>query len=128
VEDNTSSAILNLASFAQLEQFWAARLDASTEEASMSFEEFESSLGRKAHEIENEIKAHELARYNVSCLEINLEGKVFRKCLDSEPKRFMTASGSVVVKRNLYRAKEGGKSICQKLQAENFRLRVIIRL
>jgi hypothetical protein len=63
VEENTSSAILNLASFAQLEQFWAARLDASTEEASMSFEEFESSLGRIAHEIENEIKAHELARY-----------------------------------------------------------------
>lgn len=112
MENNTSSAILNLASFAKLEQFLAARQDASTEEAAMSFEKFESSLSRIAHEIENEIKAHELARYNVSCPEIYVEGKVFRKCLDSEPKRFMTASGPIVVKRNLYRPKDGGKSIC----------------
>ena len=41
-----------------------------------------------------------------------MEGKVFRKCLEDEKKRYMTASGPIFVERNLYRPQGGGKSIC----------------
>lgn len=112
MKDNTPSLILNLASFAKLEQFLEARRDPSTEEGAMSFEEFETSVSRMAHEIENEIKADELARYDVSVPKIVVQGTVFCKCLKNEKKRYMTASGPVYVERNLYRPQEGGKSIC----------------
>ena len=92
MKDNTSSLTLNLASFAKLEQFLEARRDSSTAEAAMSFEEFETSVSRMSHEIENEIKGEELARYDVNVPEIVVEGKVFRKCLNNEKKRYMTAS------------------------------------
>ena len=108
MDDNTPLTITDLASFAKLERFLIAR----TAESKMSFEEFEVSLSQIAHEIENEIKAHELARYDVTTPEILVEEKVFRKCLENEKKRYMTASGPIVVERNLYRPQGGGKSIC----------------
>ena len=112
MKDNTSLTISDLASFAKLEQFLSARRDSCTAESEMSFEEFEVSLSQIAHEIENELKAQELARYNVKASEIFVEGKVFRKCLENEKKRYLTASGPIVVERNLYRPQGGGKSIC----------------
>jgi hypothetical protein len=112
VKDNTSSTISNLASFAKIERFLAARRDTSSTESEMSFEEFEVTLSQMAHEVENEIKAEELARYDVNVREIYVGGKVFRKCLEQEKKRYMTSSGPVFVERNLYRPQGGGKSIC----------------
>jgi len=112
MNDNILLPISNLASFAKLEQFLSARRDSCTVESEMNFEGFEISLSQITHEIENEIKAHELARYNVKAPEIFVEGKVFRKSLENEKKRYMTASGPICVERNLYRPKGGGKSIC----------------
>ena len=112
MKDNTSLTISNLASFAKLERFLTARRESYTAESEMNFEEFEVSLSQIAHEIENEIKAHELAHYEVRASEIFVEGKVFRKCLENEKKRYMTASGPICVERNLYRPQGGGKSIC----------------
>jgi hypothetical protein len=103
VKDNTSSTISNLASFEKLERSLTARRNSSIAESELSFEEFEVSLRQIAHEVENEIKAHELSRYDVVVPEILVEGKVFRKCLENEKKRYMTASGPIVVERNLYR-------------------------
>jgi len=112
VKNNNSLKISNLASFAKLEQFLTARRESFTAESEMNFEEFEVSLSQIANEIENEIKGHELARYDVKAPEIFVEGKVYRKCLENEEKRYMTASGPICVERNLYRLQEGGKSIC----------------
>jgi len=112
MNDNTSLTIQYLASFAKLERFLTSRRESSTKEYKMSFEEFEVTLSQVAHEIENEIKADELARYDVKATTISVEGKVFVKCLENENKRYMTASGSISVERNLYRPQGGGKSIC----------------
>ena len=112
MNDNTPLTISNLASFAKLERFLTARRESFSSESEMNFEEFEVSLSQITHEIENEIKAHELARYDVRAPEIFVEGKVFRKCLEDEKKRYMTASGPIFVERNLYRPQGGGESIC----------------
>ena len=112
MNNNTPLTITDLASFAKLERFLTARRESSTAEFKMSFEEYEVSLSQITHEIESEIKAHELASYDVSVPEIFVEGKVFRKCLENEKKRYITASGPVFVERNLYRPQGGGKSIC----------------
>jgi hypothetical protein len=73
MKNNTSLTISNLASFAKLEQFLTARRESFTAESEMNFEEFEVSLSQIANEIENEIKAHELARYDVKAPEIFVE-------------------------------------------------------
>ena len=70
MNDNTPLTISNLASFAKLERFLTARRESFTAESKMNFEEFEVSLSKITHEIENEIKAHELARYDIKASEI----------------------------------------------------------
>jgi hypothetical protein len=61
--------------------------------------------------LESEIAAQQLARYDVDADRVTVDGIVYRKCLDQEPKTYRSASGPVTVKRNLYRP-TGGKSIC----------------
>ena len=112
MDNNSANPVSNLASFAKLERFLKARRDSSSEESELNFEEFEVSLSVLAHEMESEIKAIELARYDVEIQSIVVDGKLLRKCLDKEEKRYMTASGPIMVKRNLYRPQGGGKSIC----------------
>lgn len=112
MEDNTSLKIPNLASFAKLERFLEARRDLSSQESELSFEEFEVCLSTLAHGIECEIKELELSRYDVEVSSISVNGKLYHKCLEKEPKRYMTASGPIRVKRNLFRPQGGGKSIC----------------
>ena len=112
MNDNNLLTISNLASFVKLDRFLAERSELSNAESAMSFEKFEVSLGKIAHEIENEIKAHELARYDVKAPTISIDGKVFHRCLENEEKRYMTATGPISVERNLYRPQGGGKSIC----------------
>jgi hypothetical protein len=112
VKDNSSLKISNLASFAKLERFLEARRDPSSKESELNFEEFEVRVDRLSHELESEIKALELSRYDVEVSSISINGELLRKCLEKEPKRYMTASGPITVERCLYRPQGGGKSIC----------------
>jgi hypothetical protein len=112
VKDNSSLNISNLASFAKLERFLESRRDPSSKESELNFEEFEVRVDRLSHELESEIKALALSRYDVEATSISINGELLRKCLEKEPKRYMTASGPIAVERRLYRSRGGGKSIC----------------
>lgn len=110
-QENTS-ALPNLASFAKLQDLLIARNHEDSVEAKMTFEAFEVELGRAVRELENELKAADLARYDVDVDAVLVNGKEWRKCLDQQPKTYLSSSGPVTVSRNLYRPTDGGKSIC----------------
>jgi len=96
----------------KLEEFLADKRRGD-EDGSATFETFEVELARHMRELESEIKAEELSRYDVEAHRIVVDGREWRKCLEKEGKRYLTSSGPVVVKRNLFRAADGsGKSIC----------------
>jgi hypothetical protein len=76
------------------------------------FEEFERGLGEVMHEVECELKAAELARYDVDAEVIVVAGQEYRKVLDKEPKSYHSSSGPLPVQRNLFKPKAGGKCIC----------------
>jgi hypothetical protein len=77
-----------------------------------TFEAFERELGSRMRRVECELKAAELARYDVDAEVIGVGGQEYRRCLDQEPKTYTTSSGPVTVPRNLFRAARGGKAIC----------------
>lgn len=77
-----------------------------------SFEEFEIELGKRFRALESDIKTVQLARYDIDAKVIAVDGKEYRMCLEKEPKTYLTASGPITVKRNLFRPSSGGKSIC----------------
>jgi hypothetical protein len=110
-QDNMS-ALSGLASFAKLEELLEARRQASSTEATLTFEAFEVDLGHAMRHVENELKAIDLARYDIDADAVVVGGKEWRKCLVDQPKTYRSASGPVTVSRNLYRPVEGGKSIC----------------
>ncbi|HEY3353166.1 MAG TPA: hypothetical protein VGQ83_07970 [Polyangia bacterium] len=62
--------------------------------------------------IECDLKARELARYDVDADLILVDGVEYRRCLKHEPKEYGSASGAIIVRRNLFRPSGGGKSIC----------------
>jgi hypothetical protein len=74
MKDSSSLKISNLASFAKLERFLEARRDPSSKESELNFEEFEVRVGRLSHELESEIKALELSRYDVEVSSISING------------------------------------------------------
>jgi len=76
------------------------------------FEEYERELGDLMHQVECELKAAELARYDVDAEVIVVAGQEYRKVLDKEPKTYRSSSGPVPVERNLFKPKGGGKCIC----------------
>lgn len=96
-----------VASFSDLRAFVVAR----TKEPG-SFEDFERQLGQRMRAVENELKAAQLARYDVDAQVIQVGGREFRRCLKKEPKTYLSASGPVTVARNLFRPSGGGKSVC----------------
>jgi hypothetical protein len=110
-QDNTS-ALSGLASFAKLQALLVARSHAGCTEAKMTFEAFEVALGHAVRGVENELKALDLARYDVDADAVMVDGKEWRKCLEQQPKTYLSASGPVTVARNLYRPADGGKCIC----------------
>ena len=110
-QDNMS-ALSNLASFESLENLLAARRLEGSTEAMMTFEAFEVELGHAVRGLENELKAADLARYDVDADAVLVNGEEWRKCLVNQPKTYLSASGPVTVSRNLYRPVGGGKSIC----------------
>lgn len=77
-----------------------------------SFESFERELGARMRALESDIKAEHLARYDVDAEVICVGGQELRRCLWKEPKTYLSASGPVTVRRNLFRPSGGGKSVC----------------
>jgi hypothetical protein len=77
-----------------------------------SFEEFEQELGERMRAFENEIKAEQLARYDVDAEAVVVDGQEMRRCLTKEPKEYLSSSGPIVVKRNLFRSSARSKSVC----------------
>jgi hypothetical protein len=110
-QDNTP-ALSSLASFEILEHLLSARGLDDSPEAMMTFEAFEVQLGQAMRNVENELKAIDLARYDIDADAVIVGGKEWRKCLADQPKTYLSASGPVTVSRNLYRPVDGGKSIC----------------
>jgi hypothetical protein len=62
--------------------------------------------------VENDLKAQQLALYDIDARVIRVEGQEFRRCLEKEPKTYLSSSGRVTVARNLFRPSGGGKSVC----------------
>jgi hypothetical protein len=77
-----------------------------------SFEQFERTLGEHMRALENEVKAEQLARYDIDAQTIVVSGVTMNRCLEKEPKRYLSSSGPVVVARNLFRPSGGGKAVC----------------
>ncbi len=76
-----------------------------------SFEEFEVVLGEQMRALETEVKAEQLARYDIDAQTIMVAGVTMHLCLKKEEKRYLTSSGPIVVARNLFRA-SGSKAVC----------------
>jgi hypothetical protein len=110
-QDNTP-ALSRLASFESLENLLAARRLDGSAESMMTFEAFEVELGHAVRGLENELKAADLARYDVDADAVMVNGQEWRKCLANQPKTSLSASGPITVSRNRYRPVGGGKSIC----------------
>jgi hypothetical protein len=109
---DTTSALSGLASFEILEGLLAARRVEGSPEAMMTFEAFEVELGHAVRGVENELKAADLARYDVDADAVMVDGQEWRRCLSDQPKTYLSASGPITVSRTLYRPVGGGKSIC----------------
>lgn len=109
---NNMSVLSGLASFAKLEELLEARSQEGSTEATLTFEAFEVDLGHAMRHVENELKAMDLARYDIDADAVIVGGKEWRKCLADQPKTYLSASGPVTVSRHLYRPVDGGKSIC----------------
>jgi hypothetical protein len=76
------------------------------------FEQFEHELHQRVQAIERELLAEDLARYDVTAKQIEVEGVTYRPTLRSTA-TYLTAAGEVTISRNLYRPPgRGSKSIC----------------
>jgi hypothetical protein len=89
-----------------------ARSQEGSPEATLTFEAFEVALGHAVRGLENELKAADLARYDVEADAVIVDGQEWRKCLEQQPKTYLSASGPITVARNLYRPADGGKCLC----------------
>jgi len=109
---DTTSALSGLASFAKLQALLAARRHEGCAEGKMTFEAFAVALGHAVRGLENALKAADLARYDVDANAVMVDGQEWRKCLEQQPKTYLSASGPITVARNLYRPADGGKCLC----------------
>ena len=78
MRQDITSALSGLASFAKLQELLAARSHAGSVEAMMPFETFEVELGNAVRGLENELKAADLARYDVEADAVLVDGKAWR--------------------------------------------------
>ncbi|MBW2737047.1 MAG: hypothetical protein JRH20_32085 [Deltaproteobacteria bacterium] len=101
----------SLTSFAKLQELLERRRSQPVSELE-PFEAYERELGERMREVECELNAAELARYDVEADAIVVDGQEFRKVLAKEPKTYQCSSGPVTVERNLFRPKGGGKCTC----------------
>ena len=95
----------------RLGQFVRARAQQWTD-GTPDFEQFEHELHERVMALERELVTAELARYDVTAEQVEVEGVTYRHTLTS-PETYLSAAGPVTVTRNLYRpAGRGSKSIC----------------
>lgn len=81
-------------------------------EGTPDLEQFEHELHEHVMAIEREVVAEELARYDVTAEEIEVERVVYRPTLTTS-ETYLSAAGPVTVRRHLYRpAGRGSKSLC----------------
>ncbi len=102
-----STGFGNLSTVTAVEEFLA-----HNEEHPRSFEIYEIELAALMRAVECELKAAELARYDVDSDAIVVDGTEYRRCLTAEPRTYSSSSGSLSVRRNLFRSRRGGKAIC----------------
>src|SRR5262249_27542430 len=74
MRQDTTSALAGLASFAKLQDLLAARSQEGCAEGKMTFEAFEVALGHAVRGLENELKAADLARYDVEATVVMVDG------------------------------------------------------
>jgi len=100
-----SPAIQRLGQFVlERQQQWA--------DGTPDFERFEHELHAQVQAIEREFLVEELARYDVTAKEIQVEGVAYHPVLTS-PETYLSAAGPVPVTRNLYRSSNpASKAIC----------------
>jgi hypothetical protein len=92
----------------QFIQEWHTRWDQSTPD----FERFEHELHEHITRIEREMLSEELARYDVTAEQIEVDGTSYTQALTSS-ETYLTAAGPITVERHLYRpAGRGSRSIC----------------
>jgi len=105
--------VLESPALMRLGQFVRQRQEAwKTAEAVPDLERFEEELHAQMMALERELIGEELARYDVTVEEIEVEGVVYRRALASS-ETYLSAAGPVAVVRHLYRpAGRGSKSIC----------------
>ena len=102
---------LHSAAAERLSAFIVERRERFGEEAH-NFERFEEELHGLLMDLEGELVAEEMSRYDLSAEEIEVAGKVYQVGMVL-PETYLCAAGLVTVKRHLYHlAKEEGKSIC----------------
>src|SRR5882672_9756103 len=112
MRQDTTSALSGLASFATLQDWLAARRKADGVVAQMTCEAFEVERGHAVRGLENELKAADLARYDVEATAVIFDGQEWRKCLEPPPKTSLSSSGPITVARHLSRPADGGKCRC----------------
>lgn len=104
-------SILHSAAIERLGQFvldWQAQWA----DGAPDFEHFEHELHEHIMAIERELLKEELARYDVTAKQIEVEGVEYRYTLTSS-ETYLSAAGHITVTRNLYRPSgRGSKSIC----------------
>lgn len=77
-----------------------------------SFEDFERELHRRVMALEADLVGQQLARYDVNAEEIEVDGQLFHRKMQSE-QEYCGLSGTFVLKRNLFVPRErGGRAIC----------------
>jgi len=104
---NTKTEMEKLSSFIDLYDF----IDKSQQEPGL-FEDYERELGKLMRALESDVKAAQLARYDIDAQVIYVDGNEWRRCLQKEPKTYLSASGPITVERNLFRPSGGGKCVC----------------
>jgi hypothetical protein len=106
-----SNTVLESAAMQRLGQFvleWRTQWTSDTPD----FERFERELHERVMDIERELLEEELARYDVTAKQIEVEGVTYRPTLTSS-ETYLSAAGPITVTRNLYRPPgRGSKSIC----------------
>ena len=107
MQSYNETGLTQLDSFSELHDFIERR-----REEPGSFEDFEREIGERMRALENDLKADQLALYDIDAQVIRVGEQEFRLCLKKELKTYLSASGPVTVGRNLFRPSGGGKSVC----------------
>jgi len=105
------NSILRSPAIQRLRQF-VLEWQTQWEEGTPDFEQFEHELHEHTMAIERELLEAELAHYDVTAKQVEVDGKTYRYTLTSS-ETYLSSAGAITVTRNLYRPSgRGSKSIC----------------